>query len=226
MIVLPIAAILSDFFIFLALTDEEWLDRQEAAEMKEWLGGRLRELDKGLLCEFIDAFAMLAHEEQGQSQDLVRKLASDFHLEEALAAADTTRSEERHAQRDILQIARILADISLLLEVTGEEKLNLDDAVKMSEFFGAQLEELDKGFLRELVDAFAAIAPEYGDKLGEMVRDIPYYFSLDEAIASDDPVRLAELEAQRDAREDSVPDLDFVGIAWRSAVRRPYLAEP
>lgn len=226
MIVLPVAAMISNFFVFLALTDEEWLDREEAVEMREWLGGRLRELDKNLLREFIDAFAALAHEERGQSQDLVRNLAGDLHLEEALAAVDPMRSEERHAQRDVLQIARILADISLFLEVTDEEKLDLDDAVKMSEFFGAQLDELDKDFLRELVDAFTVIAPEYGDKLGEMVRDIPYYFSLDEAIASDDPVRLAELEAQRDAREDSVPDLDFLSIAWRSVVRRPYLAEP
>jgi hypothetical protein len=39
--------------------------------------------------------------------------------------------------------------------------LNLDTAVEASEILGAQLEALDKGFLRELVDAFAVIAAEY-----------------------------------------------------------------
>jgi hypothetical protein len=33
------------------------------------------------------------------------------------------------------------------------------------------------------------------------VRDIPYSFYLEEELAADDPVRLAELEALRDARD-------------------------
>ena len=75
-----------------------------------------------------------------------------------------------------------------------------DNAVEMEEFLAYRLDMLDKDFLRQLVDAFAVIAPEYGDEAQELVRDIPYGFYLEETLAADDPVRLAELEAIRDAR--------------------------
>jgi hypothetical protein len=51
------------------------------------------------------------------------------------------------------------------------------------------------------VDAFAIISEDYSDEARELVRDIPYSLYLEEALAADDPVRLAELEAQRDARD-------------------------
>ncbi|OYY77688.1 MAG: hypothetical protein B7Y43_10225 [Sphingomonas sp. 28-62-20] len=79
--------------------------------------------------------------------------------------------------------------------------LNLDTAVKMMEALASQLEELDKGFLRELVDAFAVIAEEYSGEAQKVVRNIAHAFYLEEALAADDPVRLAELEALRDARD-------------------------
>lgn len=101
-----------------------------------------------------------------------------------------------------LQIARIIADYVLFLELTDEDELNLDTAVKMSEALAGQLEELDKAFLRELVDAFGVIAEEYSGEAQKLVRDIPYGFYLEEKLAEDDPVRLAELEAIRDARID------------------------
>jgi hypothetical protein len=99
------------------------------------------------------------------------------------------------------QVARIIAEYVVFLELTDEEELNLDTAVEASEVLGAQLDELDKGFLRELVDAFAVIAAEYSGEAREVVRDIAYGFYLEEALAADDPVRLAELEALRDARD-------------------------
>ena len=100
-----------------------------------------------------------------------------------------------------MQVARIIAEYVVFLELTDEEELNLDTAVEASEVLGAQLEALDKGFLRELVDAFAVIAAEYSGEAQEVVRNIPYGFYLEETLAADDPVRLAELEALRDARD-------------------------
>ncbi len=100
------------------------------------------------------------------------------------------------------QIARIIAEYVLFLELTDEDELNLDTAVKMTEALAGQLEELDKAFLRELVDAFGVIADEYTGESQKLVRDIPYGFYLEEKLAEDDPVRLAELEAIRDARVD------------------------
>jgi hypothetical protein len=99
------------------------------------------------------------------------------------------------------QVARIIAEYVVFLELTDEEELNLDTAVEASEVLGAQLEALDKGFLRELVDAFAVIAAEYSGDAHEVVRNIAYGFYLEAALAADDPVKLAELEALRDARD-------------------------
>jgi hypothetical protein len=102
----------------------------------------------------------------------------------------------------VLQIAHIIADFSLFLDQTDDDQLDPDLAVQMMEWLGSRLEQLDKDFLRQLVDAFAVIAPEYSGEAQKLVRDIPYSFYLEEQLAADDPVRLAELEAIREARED------------------------
>jgi hypothetical protein len=102
----------------------------------------------------------------------------------------------------VLQVARIIANFTLFLEMTDDENLDPDAAVEMMVNMAGDLENLDKAFLRELVDAFAVIAPEYSGEEQKLVRDIPYGFYLEEHLAADDPVRLAELEAVRDARED------------------------
>lgn len=99
------------------------------------------------------------------------------------------------------QIAHIIADYVVFLELTDEDELNLDTAVKMMEALADQLENLDKGFLRELVDAFSVIAAEYSGEAQQVVRNIAHSFYLEEALAADDPVRLTELEALRDARD-------------------------
>lgn len=99
------------------------------------------------------------------------------------------------------QIARIVADIIIFLNLTDEENLNLDEAVEMMELIGSRLDALDKDFLRELVDAFPMIAEEYSGEAQKLVRRIPRDFYLEETLAGDDPVRLAELDAQRAAED-------------------------
>ena len=92
-----------------------------------------------------------------------------------------------------IQVAGIIAEYVVFLTLTDEDDLNLDTAVKMTESLANHRDEMDKGFLRELVDAFAIISAG---------RDIPYSFYLEEALAADDPIRLAELEALREARTE------------------------
>ncbi len=100
-----------------------------------------------------------------------------------------------------MQVASIIAEYVVFLELTDEDELDPDTAVKMSEALAGQLEELDKGVLRELVDAFPIVAEEYSGEAREVVRNIAHGFYLEEVLAADDPVRLAELEALRDARD-------------------------
>lgn len=104
-----------------------------------------------------------------------------------------------------IQIARIIAEFAIFLELTDDDILDPDVAVKMLEALGPDLQELDKGFLRELIDAFAVIAPEYTREAQRLVRNMAHDFYLEEALAADDPVRLAELEAQRDAEDLGTP---------------------
>ncbi|MFS0771576.1 hypothetical protein [Sphingomonas sp. 1P08PE] len=98
-----------------------------------------------------------------------------------------------------MQVAEIIAEYAVFLELTDEEELNLDTAVKMMEALAGHLQEMDKGFLRELVDAFPIIAEKYSGEAREVVRNISCGYYLDEVLAADDPVKLAELEALRDA---------------------------
>jgi len=100
-----------------------------------------------------------------------------------------------------LQVARIIANYVLFLYMTDEDTLDLDAAVQQMEELASDLEALDKDLLRGLIDAFAVIAPEYSGEAQMTVRNIAHGFYLEEALAADDPVRLAELEALRDARD-------------------------
>ncbi|WP_167706685.1 hypothetical protein [Sphingobium fuliginis] len=52
-----------------------------------------------------------------------------------------------------------------------------------------------------MVDAFPVIAPEYRGEAQQLVLNISRGFYLEEALASDDPVKLAELEARREAED-------------------------
>ena len=100
----------------------------------------------------------------------------------------------------VTQIAQIIAGFVFFLEANDDETLDPDAAVEMMEELGAGLQALDKGFLRELVEAFAAIAPGYRE-WQQLISDIPYHFYLEEVLAANDPARLAELAELRDARE-------------------------
>ncbi len=71
----------------------------------------------------------------------------------------------------------------------------------MTENLAERLEAMDKRFLRDLVDAFQVIAAEYSGEAKEVVQNIAYSCYLEEALAADNPVRLAELEALREARD-------------------------
>jgi hypothetical protein len=100
-----------------------------------------------------------------------------------------------------IQVARIVASFIVFLDLTDEADLNLNSAVQMMEEITGDLQALDKAFLRELVDAFPIVAEEYSGEAKARVLDIPYSYYLEEELAEGDPVRLAELEAIRDARE-------------------------
>lgn len=95
------------------------------------------------------------------------------------------------------QVARIIAQYVVFLELADEESVDPDVAVKMLEALGPELAALERPFLRELIDAFPAVAEEYGDEAGAVVADIPHSFYLEEVLADDDPTRLAELDAVR-----------------------------
>lgn len=100
-----------------------------------------------------------------------------------------------------LQIARIIANFMIFLNFTDDDIVNPDAAVELMEGLAGDIQELDKGFLRELIDAFPIIALEYHGEAQHLVRDIAQSLYLEEALAADDPVRLAELEALRYARD-------------------------
>jgi hypothetical protein len=99
-----------------------------------------------------------------------------------------------------LQIARIITSITIFLDRTEDDIVDPDAAVEMLESLGSELIELDKSFLRELIDAFPVVALEYSGEMQDFVRDIPSGYYLEEALAADDPVKLAELERVRDAK--------------------------
>lgn len=101
-----------------------------------------------------------------------------------------------------LQVARMVTNFCLFLDLSDEDILDPDAAVDAMEVLAADLQSLDRVFLRELVDAFAVIAADYEGESAKLVRDIPYSFYLEEELAADDPVELARLEAIREARED------------------------
>lgn len=100
-----------------------------------------------------------------------------------------------------IQIARIIANFVVFLDLTDDDVLDPDTAVQMMEGLAGDLEALDKAFLRDLIDAFAVIAPEYSGEAQALVRAIPQSFYLEEALAVGDPEKLAELEALRDAQD-------------------------
>lgn len=99
-----------------------------------------------------------------------------------------------------MQVARIIADFVLFLDLTDDDVLDPDASVEMAEWLGARLKGFDMSFLRELADAFGVVAAEYNGEAQNIVRDIPYSFYLEDELAGDDPVKLAEIDAVRNAK--------------------------
>jgi len=85
-----------------------------------------------------------------------------------------------------LQIARLVANLLLFIEGSDEDAIENDTAVHIIEQISADLESLDKSFLRKLITAFENISPEYDDGDDKFVRDIPVDLSLDPSSLDDD----------------------------------------
>jgi hypothetical protein len=85
-----------------------------------------------------------------------------------------------------LQIARLVANLLLFIEGSDEDAIENDTAVHIIEQISADLESLDKSFLRKLITAFENISPEYDDGDDKFVRDIPVDLSLDPSPLDDD----------------------------------------
>lgn len=98
-----------------------------------------------------------------------------------------------------VQVARIIASFIVFCSVTDEKLLDPDESVEIMEYLGHNLLLLEKPFLRELIDAFPIVALEYTGEARDIVLKIPFDFYLEEELVADDSVRLAELEAIRDA---------------------------
>lgn len=98
-----------------------------------------------------------------------------------------------------IPIARIFVDMMMFLESTDEDILDPDAAIQMMEWLGHSFSKLDKPFLYELVEALGIIASDYDTESQKMVRHLRYDFEAE--LAADDPVKLAEIEARRDADE-------------------------
>jgi len=81
MTAMQVADIISDVVIFLELAEQESLDRQAAVQMMKQLEGDLRALDKAFLGELIEAFAVIAAENSGKVQDVIREIPHTYHLE-------------------------------------------------------------------------------------------------------------------------------------------------
>lgn len=77
------------------------------------------------------------------------------------------------------QIARIIANVALALDYSGE-MIDEDQIVKIQEQMGADMDDLDPESRKLLSDAFRRIAPEYEAAYQDAVRTLPYCYGLEE----------------------------------------------
>ncbi|MGU3314921.1 hypothetical protein ACLBWH_05185 [Sphingomonas sp. M6A6_1c] len=80
------------------------------------------------------------------------------------------------------QIARLIANLLLFIEGLDEDAIENDITVHLIEQISADLESLDKSFLRKLVTAFENISSEYDEGDDKFVRDIPVDLSLEPSL--------------------------------------------
>ena len=79
------------------------------------------------------------------------------------------------------QIARIIANVTLSLDYSGEI-IDEDDVVEILEQLGGDLQELDNDSRKILSDAFRRIAPEYEGEFREAVETMPETFGIEESL--------------------------------------------
>ncbi|MBB4097055.1 hypothetical protein [Sphingomonas kyeonggiensis] len=77
------------------------------------------------------------------------------------------------------QIARVLANLSLALDYSGEI-IDSDEIVRIQEIMGADMQALDPESRKMLSDAFRRIAPEYDGIFREAVENMPEDFGLED----------------------------------------------
>jgi len=77
------------------------------------------------------------------------------------------------------QIARILANLTLALEYSGES-IDSDEIVRIQEIMGADMQAMDQESRKILSDAFRRIAPEYDGDFREAVESMPEDFGLED----------------------------------------------
>jgi hypothetical protein len=77
------------------------------------------------------------------------------------------------------QVARLVANLLLFIDGSDEDAIENDTAVHLIEQISADLESLDRSFLRKVITAFETISPEYGEGDDKFVRDIPVDIFLD-----------------------------------------------
>ena len=70
-------------------------------------------------------------------------------------------------------IARVVANIAIFLEFSGNEILNADAAVRAMEQLAADLQSLDELAQRQLSAAIFSIASEYGATEKEFLDGLP-----------------------------------------------------
>jgi hypothetical protein len=84
------------------------------------------------------------------------------------------------------QVARLVANLLLFIEGSDEDAIENDTAVHLIEQISADLESLDRSFLRKVIAAFETISSEYDEGDDKFLRDIPVDLSLDPSPLDDD----------------------------------------
>ncbi|MDQ0250368.1 hypothetical protein J2W22_002432 [Sphingomonas kyeonggiensis] len=77
------------------------------------------------------------------------------------------------------QIARVLANVSLALDYSGDS-IDSDEIVRIQEIMGADMQALDPETRKMLSDAFRRIAPEYDGDFRKAVESMPEDFGLED----------------------------------------------
>jgi hypothetical protein len=197
MIASQLAHIIADMMYFICFADKMTLHPDAAARLKADIGRNLRSFDTTFLQELINAFAAIPPEYGDGTAQLARDIPGYFGLERV----PTEQREAGAMPAAAVQAARLIADFFVYLDHVDDDLIDPDTNVAVGEGMAATLQALDKSFLRELVDAFPIIASEYEGEERNSVLTLAESFYLEETLAEDDPVRLAELEALRDARD-------------------------